>query len=130
MLITINTCAYVGRRLHKHIKGDMWLNEIYYNTCSESPHLRKAENDWRRAHIYWPPTVAKQYHNFWAKVSPGPSKPVLTKVRDANNDNIQSRNCSNINWVKEKHFGDQIKYIAYPLSLQTAKATIFSQRWQ
>ena len=48
------------------------------STCSESPHLRKAENDCKRAQIYWPPTVAMQYQSFWAIVSPGPSKPVLT----------------------------------------------------
>lgn len=47
-------------------------------TCSESPHLRKAENDCNRAQMYWPPTVATQYQSFCATVSPGPSKPVLT----------------------------------------------------
>lgn len=47
------------------------------NTSSESPHLRKADRVCKRVHIYWPPTVAIQYHIFWATVNPGPSKPVL-----------------------------------------------------
>ena len=60
------------------------LHELKYhgktkgNTCSESPHLRKAEKDCRRVQMYWPPTVATQYQIFWATVNPGPSKPVLT----------------------------------------------------
>lgn len=73
--------------IHKNIMQDRSQNQLQLtmkmwqfrtNTCSESPHLRKAEKDCKRVQMYWPPTVAMQYHNFWAAVSPGPSKPVLT----------------------------------------------------
>lgn len=51
------------------------------STCSESPHLRKAENDCNRVQRYWPPTEATQYQIFWATVRPGPSNPVLTVLQ-------------------------------------------------
>jgi len=64
-------------------------------TCSESPHLRKAENDCKRAQVYWPPTVAMQYQIFCAMVSPGPSKPVLTVSKIIHQVEIKQRWPSN-----------------------------------
>lgn len=70
----LSTMAYIGLQV-----GSVRLKRpTLRNTCSVSPHLRKAEKDCKRAQIYWPPTVATQYQIFWATVSPGPSRPVLT----------------------------------------------------
>lgn len=82
-LISENTGRYnpwdCGRGRERW-RDQTMIPELDKSTCSESPHLRKAENDCKRAQMYWPPTVATQYHSFWPTVSPGPSKPVLTEV--------------------------------------------------